>query len=67
MRVPRSIALAAVAVIAVAAPAAAAPALSDPIPATIPVSNIRIALKPVATGLVAPVTGTMAPGDYKHL
>jgi glucose/arabinose dehydrogenase len=67
MRVPRSIALAAVAVIAVAAPAAAAPALSDPIPAPIPVSNIRIALEPVATGLVSPVTGTVAPGDHKHL
>jgi glucose/arabinose dehydrogenase len=67
MRVPRSIALAAVAVIAVAAPAAAAPALSDPIPAPIPVSTTQIALKPVATGLVAPVTGTVAPGDHKHL
>jgi len=67
MRIPRSIALAAVAVIAVAVPAAAAPALSDPIPAPIPVSNTRIALKPVATGLVSPVTGTVAPGDNKHL
>ena len=67
MRVPRSIALAAVAVFAVASPAAAAPALSDPIPAPIPVSTTRIALKPVATGLVAPVTGTVAPGDNKHL
>jgi glucose/arabinose dehydrogenase len=67
MRVPRSIALAAVAVVAVAAPAAAAPALSDPIPAPIPASNIQVALMPVATGLVAPVTGTVAPGDDKHL
>ncbi|GAB3083251.1 PQQ-dependent sugar dehydrogenase [Pedococcus soli] len=67
MRVHRSIALAAVAVIAVAAPVAAATALADPIPSPIPVSNTRIALKPVATGLVAPVTGAVAPGDHDHL
>ena len=67
MRVHRSIALAAVAVIAVAVPAAAAPALPDPIPVPIPVSNTRIALKVVATGLVAPVTGVVAPGDHDHL
>ena len=67
MRVPRSIALAAVAVIAVAVPAAAGTALSDPIPAPIPVSNTRIALEPVATDLVAPVTGAVAPGDRRHL
>lgn len=67
MRTRRSIALAAVAVIVVAVPAAAAPALADPIPAPIPLSNTRIALKSVATGLVSPVTGTVAPGDKKHL
>ncbi len=67
MRVSRSIALAAVAVLAVAAPAAAATALFDPIPAPIPVSNRSIALQTVASGLVSPVTGTVAPGDNKHL
>ena len=67
MRVPRSVALAAVAVMAVAVPAAAAPALNDPIPAPIPVSRVEVALKPIATGLVSPVAGTVAPGDHKHL
>ena len=67
MRVPKSMALVAVAAIAVAAPAAAAPALSDPIPAPIPMSSTRIGLETVATGLVSPVTGTVAPGDHKHL
>ena len=67
MRVPRAIAVAAVAVLAVAAPASAATALFDPIPAPIPVSKTSIALKTVASGLVSPVTGTVAPGDSKHL
>ncbi len=67
MRVARSIAVAAVAVLAVATPASAATALFDPIPAPIPVSRTGIALKTVASGLVSPVTGTVAPGDSKHL
>ena len=67
MRVSRSIALAAVAVLAVATPASAATALFDPIPAPIPVSNSSIALQTVASGLVSPVTGTVVPGDSKHL
>src|SRR4051794_27649646 len=67
MHVPRSIALAAVAVVVLATPAAAATALSDPIPAPIPASRVRVALAQVADGLVAPTSGTPAPGDHKHL
>lgn len=41
--------------------------LPDPIPGTIPSSPVRIALETVMTGLVSPVTGTVAPGDRTHL
>lgn len=55
-----------VALLAVAAPAAAQP-LPDPIPATIPQSDITIRLEQVAGGLVAPVTATSAPGHRRTL
>ena len=73
MRGPRSLALtlvAAAALVAPAAPSVAAPAptgLQDPIPGAIPDSGIRVALRPVATGLVSPTGGTAPRGDRKHL
>jgi glucose/arabinose dehydrogenase len=41
--------------------------LDDPIPAAIPASEIKIALKPILTGLVSPVASAVAPGDAEHL
>jgi len=62
--------VAAAALVAPAAPSVAAPAptgLQDPIPGPIPDSGIRVALRPVATGLVSPTGGTAPRGDRKHL
>jgi glucose/arabinose dehydrogenase len=41
--------------------------LDDPIPALIPASPIKIALKSILTGLVSPVASAVAPGDPEHL
>jgi glucose/arabinose dehydrogenase len=41
--------------------------LADPIPTAIPVSDIKVSLQEVLSGLVSPVTGAFAPGDKKHL
>jgi glucose/arabinose dehydrogenase len=41
--------------------------LEDPIPALIPASNITVDLKPVASGLIAPVASAVAPGDKDHI
>jgi glucose/arabinose dehydrogenase len=54
--------LSAVAALALATPASAATQLDDPIPAPIPASPLDVRVEPVATGLVAPVTGKPAPG-----
>lgn len=43
------------------------PGLEDPIPAPVPTSPVTVALQPVATGLVSPVTGTFAPGHANDL
>ena len=40
----------------------AATKLSDPIPAPIRAGHVRVGLRTVATGLVSPVAGTVAPG-----
>jgi glucose/arabinose dehydrogenase len=41
--------------------------LEDPIPKPIPQSHIRVNLKPVATGLTAPVYLTVIPGDNNRM
>jgi glucose/arabinose dehydrogenase len=41
--------------------------LEDPIPGTIPASPIKVALRPVLSGLVSPVTTAVTPGDRHHL
>jgi glucose/arabinose dehydrogenase len=41
--------------------------IEDPIPALIQPSKIMISLQPVASGLVSPVAGSVAPGDEKHI
>lgn len=46
---------------------AMAQALEDPIPAPIPDSSIAVGVETVATGLTAPVWGTMAPGHADRL
>ncbi|MDA0365175.1 MAG: hypothetical protein O3B31_08490 [Chloroflexi bacterium] len=43
------------------------PQLRDPIPELIPQTQATVALEEIATGLNAPVKGTFAPGDNKHL
>lgn len=42
-------------------------ALDDPIPETIPQSDLEIELEPIATGLTAPNSGTSAPGIDNYL
>jgi glucose/arabinose dehydrogenase len=41
--------------------------LEDPIPGLIPQSAARVALAPIASGLVSPLAGASAPGDPGHL
>ena len=41
--------------------------LPDPIPALIPVSPLKLTLRPVATGLVSPIAAAVAPGDEDFL
>jgi glucose/arabinose dehydrogenase len=41
--------------------------LEDPIPALIKPSPIKIALRPIMTGLVSPVAAAVAPGEREHL
>src|SRR3954471_1408607 len=41
--------------------------LEDPIPKPIPRSHIRVSLKPVATGLTAPVYLVVIPGDNNRM
>lgn len=43
------------------------PRVPDPIPDPIPMGNVTVHLETVASGLVTPVTGAVAPGDRKHL
>jgi glucose/arabinose dehydrogenase/plastocyanin len=42
-------------------------ALADPIPASIPLGDLRLRLRTVAAGLTAPVWGTTAPGQPNRL
>ena len=41
--------------------------LEDPIPGFIPASTVTVDLKTIATGLISPVTGAVAPGDNEHI
>ena len=41
--------------------------LEDPIPGLIPASKVVVDLKTIATGIIAPVTGAVAPGDEEHI
>src|SRR2546423_430419 len=41
--------------------------LVDPIPASIPSGPVTINLQPVASGLISPIAGAVAPGDQRHL
>jgi glucose/arabinose dehydrogenase len=41
--------------------------LADPIPGTIPQSQVKFSLKTVMSGLVSPVASAVAPGDRHHL
>ena len=41
--------------------------LEDPIPGLIPASTVTVDLKTIATGIIAPVTGAVAPGDEEHI
>ena len=41
--------------------------LDDPIPGVIPASAVTVDLKTIATGIIAPVTGAVAPGDEDHI
>lgn len=55
------------ALIVLTAAFALGPQLLDPIPPHIPQSPATVALEEIASGLNAPVKGTFAPGDHKHL
>lgn len=41
--------------------------LEDPIPGVITASVVTVDLKTIATGIIAPVTGAVAPGDENHI
>jgi glucose/arabinose dehydrogenase len=59
--------VAALAFASAAAPADAARGLEDPIKAPIPKGPLTIGLQTIATGLVAPTSGTFAPGVNNRL
>jgi glucose/arabinose dehydrogenase len=62
------VAIAAVVVAAAVVPAAARDrGLKDPIPAPIPNSHFTVGLRTVASGLVSPTSGTVAPGVNDRL
>jgi glucose/arabinose dehydrogenase len=41
--------------------------LEDPIPGLIPLSPLKIALRPILSDLVSPVASAVAPGDREHI